>query len=422
MSSFRISRGSFVRSTGAAAIASAAMGIPTFIPRIGEAADSIKIGLLEPATGVYAADGENELRGYQMAADMWNARGGIMGRKIELVKEDDGNDPGIAAQKARKLINQDKVVALAGTISSAASLSVSGAANASGMLFIDSGGHTDDVTGKDCKWSTFRTCHSTWMEAQATGFSLAKRFGKKFHLITPDYAFGHSLETAYKAVLQRIGGTITGSDLTPLGTTDFSPYLTKALAGKPDVLLVLVQGADFVNCMKQIDSFGLNKKIGVGGPQAELEAVQSLPKEARVGYFGIEWYYKSDKVLGKSKTAHAFVNDFKKRYNMAPTARGAFGYISMDRLAAAMNEAKSTESTKVARALEGAKFASIFEGTAYFRKEDHQFMWPMWFGEVRREGPGGDKDDLFDITDVHPAEAIEQSVAEKAKICTMSYP
>lgn len=422
MSSSRISRGSFVRATGAAAVASAAMGIPAFIPRLGEAADTIKIGLLEPATGVYAADGENEIRGYQMAADAWNARGGVMGRKIELVKEDDGNDPGIGAQKARKLINQDKVVALAGTINSAVSLSVSGAASAAGILYIDSGGHTDDVTGKDCKWNTFRTCHSTWMEAHATGFTLAKKFGKKFHLITPDYAFGHSLETAYRAVLGQIGGTITGSDLTPLGTTDFSPYLTKALAGKPDVLLVLVQGSDFINCMKQIDSFGLNKKVGVGGPQAELEAVQSLPKEARVGYFGMEWYYKSDKVLGKSKAAHAFVADYTKRYSLAPTARGAFGYISLDRLAAAMNEAKSTDSVKVARALEGAKFASIFEGNAYFRKEDHQLMWPMWVGEVRREGANGDKDDLFNVTDVHQADAVEQSVADKAKICTMSYP
>ncbi|MDQ2857752.1 MAG: ABC transporter substrate-binding protein [Candidatus Eremiobacteraeota bacterium] len=416
------SRSSFVRATGAAAVATAAVGVPAFIPLVGEAADSIKVGLLEPATGVYAAEGENEVRGFQMAADMWNARGGVMGRKIELVTEDDASDPGIGAQKARKLVNQDKVVALAGSVSSAVSLSVSGAANAAGIIFMDSGGHTDDVTGKDCKWNTFRTCHSTWMETHATGYSLAKKFGKRFHLITPDYAFGHSLEAGYRDVLARIGGTVTGSDLVPLGTTDFSPYLTKALAGKPDVLLVLNAGADFVNCMKQIDSFGLNKKVGVGGPQAELEAVQSLPREARVGYFGIEWYYKSDKVLGKSKAAHAFVADYTKRYSAPPNARGAFGYITMDRLAAAMNDAKSTDSVKIARALEGVKFTSIFEGTAYFRKEDHQLMWPMWVGEVLREGKNGDKADLFNVTDVHQADAIEQSVAEKAKICTISYP
>ena len=389
---------------------------------MGEAADAVKIGLVEPITQVYAADGENELRGYHMAADAWNARGGVMGRKIEIVHEDPNNDPGIGAQKARKLINQDKVVALAGTVNSAVSLAVSGAANAAGMIFIDSGGHTDDVTGKDCKWNTFRTCHSTWMETHATGYSLAKKFGKKFHLITPDYAFGHSLETGYRDVLSRIGGTITGSDLTPLGTTDFSPYLTKALDGKPDVLLVLVQGADFVNCMKQINSFGLDKKVAIGGPQAELEAVASLPPEARVGYFGIEWYYKSPLVLGKSKAAHDFVSDFKKRHNTAPSARAAFGYITMDRLVTAMNESKSTDSVKIAHALEGSKFRSIFEGEAYFRKEDHQLMWPMWVGEVRREGAHGDKDDLFNISDVHQAETIEQSVAEKAKVCTVSYP
>ena len=422
MSSSELSRAKLLRVAGAAAVAGATIGVPAFVPRRGEAAESIRIGLLEPATGVYAADGENETRGFQMAADMWNARGGVMGRKLELVTEDDGNDPGIAAQKARKLINQDKATILAGSVSSAVSLSVSGAANAANVVFLDSGGHTDDITGKNCNWSTFRTCHSTWMEAHATGFSLAKRFGKKFHLITPDYAYGHSLETAYRAVLAQIGGTITGSDLTPLNTTDFSPYLTKALDGKPDVLLVLVQGADFVNCMKQIDSFGINKRVGIGGPQAELEAVQSLPREARVGYFGIEWYYKSPKVLGNSKLAHDFVRDYTKRFKNVPTARSVFGYVTMDRMAAAMNEAKSTDSAKVARALEGARFASVFEGTAYYRKEDHQLMWPMWFGEVRREGAGGDKDDLFDILDVHQADTIEQSVADKAKICTISYP
>ena len=417
----RISRGSFVKATSVAA-AGAAIGIPAFIPQIGEAADNIKIGLVEALTSVYAAEGENEVRGFQMALDAWNARGGVMGRKLQLVIEDDQNDPGVGVQKARKLINQDKCVALAGTVNSGISLSVSGAANIANMLFVDSGGHTDDVTGKDCKWNTFRTCHSTWMETHATGLALSKKFGKRWHLITPDYAFGHALEIGFKDVLKKIGGTIVGDDLTPLGTTDFSPYLTKVLATKPDLLVVLVQGADFVNCMKQIASFGLEKKMGIGGPQVELESVQALPVEARVGFWGVEWYYKSDKVLGNSKLAHAFVADYQKRFKQPPTSRSAFGYITLDRMATAMAEAKSTDSQKVARALEGAKFSSIFEGTAYFRKEDHQLMWPMWIGGIRKNGTPTDKNDLFDIIDAEPADQIEQSVAEKAKICTITYP
>ncbi|MDQ6942857.1 MAG: ABC transporter substrate-binding protein, partial [Candidatus Eremiobacteraeota bacterium] len=88
MSRPRLSRSSFVTLAGAGS-AAAVFGIPAYIPRIGEAADSIKIGLLEPYTGVYAGPAENETHGFEMAADAWNKRGGIMGRKIELVKEDE---------------------------------------------------------------------------------------------------------------------------------------------------------------------------------------------------------------------------------------------------------------------------------------------------------------------------------------------
>jgi len=416
-----ISRRSFVTLAGAGT--AAAFGIPAYLPRIGEAADNIRVGVLEPFTGTYAAPGENEIRGFDMATDAWNARGGIMGRKIELVKEDEQNDPGVAAQKTRKLVNQDKVVALMGTVSSGVSLSVAGVSNTLGTLFMDSGGHTDDVTGKNCHWNVFRTCHSTWMETHATGYSLAKRFGKKWFLITPDYAYGHSLETGFKDVLERVGGSIVGNELTPVGTTDFSSHLTKIDAAKPDVVMVLVQGDDYTNCLKQMNQFGLLKKYAVGGPQVELESLYGLPPEARVGYWGIEWYYKSDKTLGKNnKLAHQFVADTMKRYNKPPTARNCFGYVTADRLFTAMAEAKSTESVKLARAIENVHFDSIFNGRGYYRKEDHQLIWPMWVAKIRPDGTPGDKLDLFDVTDIQAGEAIEQTVADKEKVCKLGYP
>jgi len=358
-----------------------------------------------------------------MAADAWNAKGGVLGRKIELVKEDEQSDPGVGVQKARKLVNQDKAVALIGTVSSAVSLSVSGAANALGVLFMDTGGHTDDVTGKDCHWNTFRVCHSTWMEAHAIGATLLKRFGKRWYFITPDYAYGHSLETACKDVLAKVGGTIVGNELTPLGTTDFSSYLTKIEPTKPDAILVLVQGDDYVNCLKQMNSFGLLKKFPAGGPQVELEPLWQLPPEARAGYWGIEWYYKSDAALGKgNKAAHDFVAASEKKYGHPPTARNCFGYVGLDRILTAMADAKSTDAAKVARAIEGAKFSSIFAGQGYFRKEDHQLMWPMWVAEIRPNGTPGDKNDLFNVIDTHDPDSIEQTVAEKAKVCKMTYP
>jgi branched-chain amino acid transport system substrate-binding protein len=418
-----LSRRSFVTLAGAGS-AAAVFGIPAYVPRIGEAADSIKIGLLEPYTGPYAGPAENETVGFEIAADTWNRRGGIMGRKIELVKEDEQNDPGIAAQKARKLVNQDKVVALVGTVSSGVSLSVAGVAYSLGTLFMDSGGHTDDVTGKSCHWNVFRTRHSTWMETHATGYALAKRFGKKWFLITPDYAYGHSLEDGFKDVMGRVGGTIVGNALTPLGTTDFSSYLTKIDAAKPDLVLVLVQGDDYTNCLKQMNQFGLLKKYPIGGPQVELEPLWALPPEAREGYWGIEWYYKSDKTLGKNnKLAQQFVADATRRKNgRPPTARDAFGYVTLDRLAQAMHDAKSLEPVKVARAIEGVRFNSIFSGGGYYRKEDHQLMWPMWVAKIRPNGTPGDKYDLFDVTDVNAAEAVEQTIAQKSSVCKLGYP
>ncbi len=188
---------------------------------------------------------------------------------------------------------------MAGTVNSAVSLSVAGVANSLSTVFVDSGGHTDLVTGASCHWNVFRTCHSTWMETHATGLTLAKRFGKKWFLITPDYAYGHSLEAGYKDVLSHIGGTLVGDELTPLGTTDFSSYLTKIDAAKPDVVLPLVQGDDYTNCLKQMNQFGLLKKYPVGGPQVELEPLWGSRPDARSGYWGVEWYYKSDLTLGK---------------------------------------------------------------------------------------------------------------------------
>ncbi len=418
-----LTRERFIQGTAAGA-ASLAFGVPAFVPRRSEAADMVIIGVAEPYSGVYAAYGESETRGAQAAIDAWNKKGGVMGRKVAMSKEDEQSDPGVGVQKARKLVNQDKAVALMGTVSSAVSLSITGAANALGTLFVDSGGHTDDVTGKSCKWNAFRVCHSTWMETHATGSTLAHKFGKKWYLITPDYAFGHALSTGYQDVAAKIGATIIHEDLTPLGTTDFSPYLTKVLPAKPDVLLILPQGDDFINCVKQANQFGILKKIAAGGPQVELEAVWALPPEARVGFWGMEWYYKGTTVFGAGNTvAQQWVAEYRKKYGTPPTARSFFGYTAMDRILWGINEAKSTDSVKISKVLEGAHFQSpLLDTTAFFRKEDHQLMWPMWTGTIRPNGTPEDKYDIFDLVDKQPALAIEQTVTEKAAVCKMNYP
>ncbi len=421
MSKSRLNRDSFLKLVGAAGVALSA-GAPAFIPQRAAGADTLKIGVDEEITGVYATPARNQIRGYQMAFDEWNHKGGVLGRQLELVVEDNSNNPGIAVEKARKLIREDNVVALLGTVNSAVSVAVSNVAFELGIPFIDAGGHTDAVTGTGCHWTTYRTCHSTWMETHATGFSIAKLYGKKWYFIAPDYAYGHALLDGYRDLEKKLGITIVGTDLTPLGTADFSAYLTKVQSAAPSCLLLMVQGDDLTNALKQCNSMGLSKRIPIAGPQAELETFWPLPPEARVGSFGFEWYYKSDLVLGKNAYAHDFVRKYMAQYKEPPTARGAFGYISANRMATAIQTANATDGVKIAKAIAGTHFNALCGTDGYYRAEDHQLMWPMWFGDVRAAGTPGDPMDIFDLKDAQAADAIEKTVQEKSTVCTMTFP
>src|SRR5271169_3519284 len=188
----RIGRRSLLK---AGLIVGAAQVASPFVIRA-RAADNVKIGLDNPLTGAYAANGKNELIGCQLAVEQINAKGGILGRTVELVVEDStSGDAGTAVQKARKLIDGDKVDFLLGNVNSALALAMAQVSNEKKILHIVPGGHTDAITGASCHWNVFRVCNTTQMEAAAVVAVLLKDYGKKFYYITPDYAFGHTLES-----------------------------------------------------------------------------------------------------------------------------------------------------------------------------------------------------------------------------------
>ncbi len=273
-----------------AAVGAAQIASPFIIEARGES--PIKIGMVDPLTGVYAAVAQNEVIGARLAVDTINAKGGVLGRQLELLVEDSANDVGTGVQKTRKLIERDQVNFIIGDVNSGIAQAMAQVTAEKKVLHIVSGGHTDGITGKDCKWNVYRVCNTTRMEANSVSELLFTKYGKKWHFITPDYAFGHTLQEACAENLKKLGGTVTGNELAPLGTSDFSAYLIKARAANPDVLLLLPQGSDMVNCLKQIVQFGINRQIHVAGTQQELESLEALPPEARIGIWMFEWYWK----------------------------------------------------------------------------------------------------------------------------------
>src|SRR6476646_5956616 len=203
----------------AAALGAFQVASPFIIKARGET--PIRMGMVDPLTGVYAAPAGNEVMGAKLAIEQMNAKGGILGRPVELLVEDSANDVGTGVQKTRKLIERDNVNFIIGDVNSGIAAAIAQVTAEKKILHVVSGGHTDSITGKDCHWNVFRVCNTTRMEANSVCDVLFGKYGKKWHFITPDYAFGHTLYDACAANLKKLGGTITGNELTPLGTSDF---------------------------------------------------------------------------------------------------------------------------------------------------------------------------------------------------------
>jgi branched-chain amino acid transport system substrate-binding protein len=401
-----------------AAAAGASLFAPPFIRARGE--EPVKIGLDNPLTGTYAAPGKNELVGCQLALEQINSKGGILGRKaVILVEDSTSGDAGTAVQKARKLIERDQVNFLLGNVNSALSLAIAQVSNEKGVFHIVPGGHTDPVTGTSCHWNVFRTCNTTTMEANAVASTLIKNVGKKWYYITPDYAYGHTLQAGLEKAAAKLGGTKVGGDLTPLGTTDFSSYLIKAQAASPDVIMFLVQGDDMINALKQAVQFGLDKRQGLhlAGAQQELESLEGLPPEARVGTWVFEWYWKQPDVPHVSE----FVAAIKKKTGKVPTARTWFGYVSTWACALAAKEAKSLSAVKMAKALGGMKLPpeiGLMPNPVFYHPETHQLMTTLYVGNAQPKG--SEPDDLFKVTQL--VKGTDAAASPEEAGCKMTWP
>jgi branched-chain amino acid transport system substrate-binding protein len=375
------------------------------------AEEPIKIGLDDPFSGTYAELGRNEQIGCQLAIQEINAKGGILGRHVELLSEDSTSaDTGVAVQKAHQLIDRDKVNFLLGNVNSAMALALGEVSNQAGILHIVTGGHTDPVTGTDCHWNVFRVCNTTRMETDAVAKLLFDKFGKKWYFITPDYAFGHTLQQGFEANLKKFGGSEVGASLTPLGTTDFSSYLVKAEAANPDVIIFLTAGEDAVNSLKQAVQFGFDKKFHIAGAQQELEVLEGLPPNARIGTWVFEWYWVQPNVSHVSD----FVLAIRKINNgKVPTARHWFGYAATWTCALVANREKTLDAPKLAKALENFTLppeVALMPDRVFYREGDNQLMPNLYVGHAVEKGP--EPEDLFHVDSIVKGVDVALPVSE----------
>jgi branched-chain amino acid transport system substrate-binding protein len=383
-----ISRRHFLKTTCGLAVAAGASQI--FAPAILKAQQQpIKIGHLIPLTGFLSPMGDYAAKAGKLAIEEINAAGGVLGRQMETIVDDETN-PGVGVQKATKMIQQDKVDFLLGTVSSAVALAIMDVAERYQKIFINTGSNSDEIRGRKCNYYTFSTEASNTQYVKAIGRYLVKSKNyKTFYILTSDYAFGHDLTRVTRRLLAELGGKEVGHDLVPTGTADYSSYILKIRNANPEVVFCNVAGADQTTFLKQYSEFGL--KIDVAGGVTDTVLMWNAGKDAAQGVWTLIWWGDLDNPWTKN-----FTSKYRQKYGMPPENQAWGDYTSIKALAQAIKQAGTTEAKKVIEALEKIKFDGGKGRELYYRPYDHQLIQPMYVVSIKKTG-NKDQYDIFNV-------------------------
>lgn len=254
----RVSRRTFMAGGAGAALA-LKVGAPAVLAATKK---PLKIGNLNSFTGAIAYAAENNVNGMTMYLDTVNWT--IAGRKVEMIKEDDQFSPQIGLQKAKKLVESDNVDMLIGIQLSSVALAVLNYARQKKAFFICTGAGADAITYGHSPY-VFRTSLSSWQLSDPMATWTYNNLAKEFVTCGSDYAGGHDVIGEFAGPFTKRGGKVLKQIFPPLGTNDFSPYLTDIKSISPPATYNFMPGTDAVRYMQQYDQFGLKKTTAFCG-------------------------------------------------------------------------------------------------------------------------------------------------------------
>jgi len=324
----------------------------------------IRIGGVGPLTGEAATFGVSTKNGYDMAVAEWNAKGGVLGKQVKLTFADDKGDPAEGATVFTKLIEQDKSVAIIGTVMSKVSLAGAPICQNAKIPMIATSSTNPKVT--EVGDYIFRACFiDPFQGTVGAKFAFEDLKAKKAACIFDvgnDYTKG--LSEFFKAKFTALGGQVVGYEGHATGTTDFKAQLTKVLAAKPDVLYV----SDYYNDVALIAKQA--RELGFKGPMLGGDGWDS-PKLMEVGGAAVEGCYFTNHYSqdDTSPIVTEFVKNYKAKYNAVPDALAALGYDSTYIMLDAIQRAGSTDGDKIKAALVATDLKTV---TGQVKFDDHR--------------------------------------------------
>ena len=374
-----MNRRTFLKTSGIAAGAMTFSGFH-FVRHTQAASGPFKVGFPIPLTGPYGTEALDQQAGAELAIAEINADGGVLGRKVELVVRDTKLKAAEAARRAKELLEAEKVELMSGCLSASNQLAVNQLAKEHGVPYVSVSQANEITQRQDNSVYTYHEAMNPHMTTQAVGEWVGKNFGKRWYYLTSDYAYGWQMTDGFKRKGKEFGAVDVGETKHPLGTSDYSSYMPRILAAKPDVLLLNNFGKDQLNSIKQATSFGLKKKMQLICPIILMSSRIGAGAEAYDGVAGgtsFDWGLDIP-------TSQKFVSSFQKMHGRPPIDYAGYAYGGIKEMLMAINRAKSQDPVAIAEAIENRKYDN-YKGNQWWRPCDHQSQQDVFIVRSKKD-------------------------------------
>jgi len=326
--------------TIAAAIAASAVAMAA------QAADTIKIGVIQPLTGSVAYNGAADVNGSKIAVKERNAKGGVLGKQVELVIEDGECQPSKTVSAAEKLVQQDKVPVISGAFCSSATIAAMGVAQKYKVPLLSGVSSKSDLTERGNEWF-FRSAETDGLLARAFAKILVDQLHlKKIAYIGVNDDWGRGGMTEFSTQIEGMGGETAMKLYFDHGTTDFYTMLTRVRAAKPDGVFVAAETQDGSILVKQMKEVNLQSKVFGVGSWATADFARLAGDASQGIHAAVPYAYTIDRAENKK-----FVAEYKSAYGELPGKYSAAGYNALNIIMDAIERAGAADPDKIRQAL-----------------------------------------------------------------------
>ncbi|MFW6415250.1 MAG: ABC transporter substrate-binding protein [Thermodesulfobacteriota bacterium] len=385
-----------------------------------EIPDDPLVGINAPLSGPYKDQGDDQVRAFELAIEVLNEDGGVLGKKVSYKIKDTKSDPEVAKENALGFVKDDNINLLTGGISSDVALDLSDICQQEKMLFMCPTAHSTAVTGFEggqgqygsqrAHRHTFRWFLNAWMTQKILTPYLIDEFGdlQDYFYIIPDNAWGKSVENALKFSTESAGCNTIGTERTHLGQEKFIQELKKAEEADPDVLMLGLFGRDLSRAMERLEQMGLEGQMQIVVPVMDVNMAREIGPELLQGVISTtNWYWQ---LKNKYPGSRKFVREFSSRYNKPPGFSAAGAWTVIMEWAAAVERAESFAPDKVIKELEGHEYR-VLKDRETWRSWDHQAVNSVYAVKGKsKEKMENDWDLLQIVRELDGEEAVQSKI------------